>query len=128
MQGIRAYLDAHPDEMVEVINHTQSMVFFRKIEHTGALGAQGIVLTPGYSLAVDKRWVPLGTPIWLSTTRPDAHDDATHPLLRLMIAQDTGGAIRGPVRGDVFWGSGDAATSIAGKMKNNGRYWLLLPK
>ena len=128
MQGIRAYLEAHPDEMDEVINHNQSMVFFRKIEHTGALGAQGIVLTPGYSLAVDKRWVPLGTPIWLSTTRPDAHDASTHPFLRLMIAQDTGGAIRGPVRGDVFWGSGDAATSIAGKMKNNGRYWLLLPK
>ena len=89
---------------------------------------KGILLTPGYSLAVDQNWVPLGTPIWLNTTRPDEQTNATHPFKRLMVAQDTGGAIRGAVRGDIYWGEGSRATEIAGKMKDTGRYWLLLPR
>lgn len=68
-----------------------------------ALGSQGVALTPGYSLAIDKQWIPMGAPLWLSTSRPDStKPDANKPMQRLMIAQDTGGAIRGKVRGDVF--------------------------
>ncbi len=128
MQRIRAYLEAHPGEMDAVINQNQSFVFFRILAQKGALGAQGLLLTPGYSLAVDQNWVPLGTPIWLNTTRPDEQTNATHPFKRLMVAQDTGGAIRGAVRGDIYWGEGPRATEIAGKMKDTGRYWLLLPR
>lgn len=128
MQGIRKYLQEHPDQMDSVMHQNKSFVFFRSLGHDAAYGAQGVVLTPGYSLAVDRKWVPLGTPIWLVTTRPDKHADNKKVLQRLMIAQDTGGAIRGPVRGDVYWGAGKKATFIAGHMKNKGYYWLLLPK
>lgn len=128
MQKIRSYLEAHPEEMDTVIHQNKSFVFFRLLPQKGALGSQGLLLTPGYSLAVDRSYVPLGLPIWLNTRRPDVHTNETHPFNRLMIAQDTGGAIRGAVRGDVYWGAGVRATEIAGKMKNEGQYWLLLPK
>lgn len=128
MQGIKKYLEAHPEEIEPVINANKSFVFFKVLHQTAALGAQGVSLTPGYSLAVDRQWIPLGAPLWLSTTRPDRHHQDKHKLQRLMVAQDTGGAIRGIVRGDVFWGAGENATEIAGKMKNPGRYWLLLPR
>lgn len=129
MQAIKQYLEAHPKQMNKVINQNKSFVFFRKMADGVALGSQGVGLTPGYSLAVDTQWVPLGVPLWLSTTRPDSSNpDMNKPLTRLMIAQDTGGAIRGKVRGDVFWGGGEKATLIAGHMKNEGHYWLLIPK
>lgn len=129
MQAIKKYLEAHPDEMHEVINQNKSFIFFRKLTLEAALGSQGVALTPGYSMAIDKQWIPMGAPLWLSTTRPDSTNPvASKPLQRLMIAQDTGGAIRGKVRGDVFWGGGDKATLIAGHMKNEGHYWLLLPR
>ncbi|MGQ3892679.1 murein transglycosylase A [Legionella sp. CNM-4043-24] len=128
MQGIRAYLEAHPDEILPVLNQNKSFVFFQILKRTAAMGAQGVELTPGYSLAVDRKWIPLGTPLWLNTTHPRTDRDEAQSLQRLMIAQDTGGAIRGAVRGDVFWGAGEDATYIAGKMKNAGHYWLLLPK
>lgn len=129
MQGIKRYLEAHPKEMDAVINQNQSFVFFRKLNLDGALGSQGVVLTPGYSLAIDRQWIPMGAPLWLSTSRPDSvNPDQNKPLQRLMIAQDTGGAIKGKVRGDIFWGGGNKATLIAGHMKNEGHYWLLLPR
>lgn len=128
MQRIRAYLETHPEEMAPIIHQNKSFVFFRILQQKGALGSQGILLTPGYSLAVDQNYVPLGLPVWLNTTRPDERTNATHPFHRLMIAQDTGGAIRGAVRGDIYWGAGEHATEIAGKMKDEGQYWLLLPK
>lgn len=128
MQGIKAYLEAHPEEIIPIINRNKSFVFFRVLKESAALGAQGVELTPGYSLAVDRKWIPLGTPLWLNTTRPTQHSTTPKRLQRLMIAQDTGGAIRGTVRGDVFWGAGEQATFIAGNMKNPGHYWLLLPK
>ena len=105
-----------------------SYVFFRELSGDAPLGAQQVPLTPGRSLAVDRSFLPLGVPIWLEATypRPDGQGDL--PLRRLFIAQDTGGAIRGPVRGDVFWGTGADATAIAGRMKHPGRYWLLLPR
>ncbi len=127
MQNIRKYLDSHSDRMMEILHQNKSFVFFNKQAGQEALGSQGVPLTDGYSLAVDRNWIPMGTPLWLSTTRPDEKLPVQKPFHRLMIAQDTGGAIRGPVRGDVYWGAGERATEIAGKMKNPGYYWLLLP-
>lgn len=128
IQSIRAYLETHPDEQNEIIQQNRSFVFFKILSQKGALGTLGIPLTQGYSLAVDPDWVPLGMPVWLSTTYPDPYSNQQHPFHRLMIAQDTGGAIKGTVRGDVFWGKGNEAAAIAGKMKSQGRYWLLVPK
>src|SRR3546814_10436531 len=88
------------------------------------IGAQGVPLTPGRSLAVDSSLLPLGVPLWLDTTWP-ATDK---PLRRLMVAQDVGSAIKGAVRGDFFWGSDEPALEQAGRMKQQGRYLLLLPK
>lgn len=128
MPAIRSYLKSHPQQVDLIIDQNKSFVFFKKLEEKIALGAQGIGLTPGYSLAVDPRWIPLGLPIWLSTTHPDPQKPSHKPLHRLMIAQDTGGAIRGVVRGDVYWGEGARAESIAGNMRNKGYYWILVPK
>ena len=128
MQHIRRYLEAHPELIDKVLNENKSFVFFSTLQKGAALGSQGVALTPGYSLAIDRKWVPIGAPIWLDTTRPAETVDEYKVFQRLMIAQDTGGAIKGVVRGDVYWGAGERATSIAGKMKNKGHYWLLLPQ
>ena len=96
---------------------------FRELTGDGPLGTQGVELTPKRSLAIDQRLLPLGLPVWLDTTEPDGT-----PFRRLMIAQDTGGAIRGAVRGDVFWGPGTKAADQAGKMQSPGRYWILVPR
>ena len=128
MQRIRSYLEAHPEKIDSVLNQNKSFIFFEVLKNNDALGTQGVPLTPGYSLAIDQKWIPLGTPIWLNTTRPDEKSDHKKEFKRLMVAQDTGGAIKGVVRGDVYWGAGERATEIAGKMKNSGHYWLLLPK
>ncbi|HUN50022.1 MAG TPA: MltA domain-containing protein [Candidatus Sulfotelmatobacter sp.] len=125
MQSIRQWLLAHPAEARRVMEENPSYVFFREIKGGQAIGAEGVALTPGRSLAVDHRYIPYGVPLWLDTTLPGA---AGAPLRRLMLAQDTGGAIRGPVRGDVFWGFGPEAAETAGHMKQPGRWWLLLPK
>ncbi len=124
MQSIRAWLLANPAEAARVMNQNPSYVFFRAFDGEGPLGSQGAVLTPGRSLAVDRMHIALGVPIWL-----DAEDplDPSARVRRLMVAQDTGGAIRGPVRGDVFWGHGAEAAERAGRMRSSGRYWLLLP-
>lgn len=127
MDRIRQYLLKHTDEMDEVLHQNKSFVFFRELKQKAALGSQGVPLTPGYSLAVDRKWIPLGMPMWLDTTYLDS-DKKTKPLQRLMIAQDTGGAIKGMVRGDVFWGDTKQAEFIAGNMKNRGHYYLLIPK
>lgn len=125
MQSIRAWLEANPASAAEVMNRNPSYVFFRLLDGEGPVGAQGVPLTPGRSLAVDRSFVAYGTPLWL-----DAEDplDPARRLQRLLVAQDTGGAIRGPVRGDVFWGHGAEAELRAGRMKSPGRYWLLLPR
>ncbi len=102
-----------------------SYVFFRELKGDGPVGSQGVALTPGRSLAVDLSFMPLGAPVWLDTMDPL---DANKSLQRLLVAQDTGSAIRGPVRGDVFWGHGALAALRAGQMKQSGRYFLLLPR
>ena len=128
MQRIRNYLETHPKKMQPVIHQNKSFVFFKVLDKQIALGAQGVGLTSGYSLAVDRQWIPMGTPLWLNTTHPDKKYQDKSVLQRLMIAQDTGGAIRGVVRGDVYWGAGKRAEHIAGNMRNQGQYWLLVPK
>jgi membrane-bound lytic murein transglycosylase A len=126
MQGIRGWAERNPQRLQELLAANPSLVFFRelKAEGSGPPGALGIPLTPERSIAVDPRHTPLGAPVWLATTRPNS--DA--PLHQLMLAQDTGGAIRGPVRADFYWGSGAEAGALAGKMKQRGRLWVLLPR
>jgi membrane-bound lytic murein transglycosylase A len=129
LQSIRTWLQENPAEAGDVMALNKSYVFFRKLSEDGPVGAQSVVLTPERSLAVDRKFIPLGVPVWLNATAPAAEPAAEDwKLQRLMVAQDTGGAIRGPVRGDVFWGYGPRAEQIAGRMKNTGGYYLLLPK
>ncbi|GHD39714.1 membrane-bound lytic murein transglycosylase A [Thalassobaculum fulvum] len=124
LQAIRDWLAAHPERRRELMDRNPSYVFFRRLTGDGPVGAAGVALTPGRSLAVDRRHLPLGAPLWVDVAYPT---DAGPALRRLMIAQDTGGAIRGPVRADVFWGAGKPAEALAGPMAAKGRYWLLLP-
>jgi membrane-bound lytic murein transglycosylase A len=126
MQSIRTWVAANPDKADDVLNQNASYVFFEEQAVSGAIGAQGVVLTAGRSLAVDRRTMPLGVPLWLEINNRDSADEAG--IQRLMVAQDTGGAIVGAVRGDFFWGEGDEAGQIAGRMKDTGRYFVLLPK
>jgi len=125
MQGIKAWAAANPAKLKEALNSNPSYVFFRISESAeGPIGALGVPLTAGYSIAVDPRFVPLGAPVFLATTMPLA----TQPLERLVVAQDTGGAIRGAVRADFFWGTGEAAGAQAGRMRQQGAMWLLWPR
>jgi membrane-bound lytic murein transglycosylase A len=125
MQGIKTWGIRNPEKLPELLNSNASYVFFRElpVEGSGPPGALGVPLSAGRSLAVDPRAVPLGAPVFLSTSWPNS----TLPLNRLMVAQDTGGAIKGAVRGDFFWGSGDDAAAQAGRMRQSGRMWVLLP-
>lgn len=127
-RAITRYLKKNPQKAKAILHANKSFVFFQDVKKPMALGAKGMALTPGYSLAIDKKWIPLGAPLWLSTKRPDEDTENEKKFRRLMIAQDTGGAIRGLVRGDVYWGSGKKASYLGEHMKTEGRYWLLLPK
>jgi len=126
MQNIRAWAQRNPDQVTELLEENPSYVFFRELgaEFRSPPGAMGLPLTPERSLAVDPRFVPLGSPVYVDTSWPVG----SAPLRRLMVAQDTGGAIKGPVRADFFWGMGDEAGALAGRMKQEMRLWLLLPK
>ena len=133
LQSIRAWLLAHPDQARELMNANESYVFFSEQPigdpQVGAAGAEGIPLTPGASLAVDTAVHPFGVPIWLEGTVPDP--DPSNPdriFDQLLIAQDTGGAIRGSLRGDIYWGMGMDAAAVASRMKHNARMTVLLPK
>lgn len=127
LDSIVTWLRAHSGEAPDIMNKNPSYVFFREIKGRGPLGAQGVPLTPGRSLAVDRKYQMLGSPIWLDTTFPQGNPQAGQPLRRLMIAQDTGGAIAGIVRGDLFWGAGPEARAGAGAMKQQGRFFVLVP-
>lgn len=122
MPAIRAWLKAHPAEAPALMAENPRYVFFRPVPGDGPIGAFNVVLTPGRSLAIDPRYVPLGLPVWLDTIDPDGAK-----LQRLMMAQDSGVAITGIIRGDVYWGSGEAAFDKAGRMNSRGSYYLLLP-
>ncbi|MFP4313084.1 MAG: murein transglycosylase A [Alphaproteobacteria bacterium] len=125
MQSIRRWLDENPDQADEIMNTNKSYVFFRALEGEGPLGGEGVALTPLRSLAIDRSLLPYGMPLWVDIAEPvEGHGRINH----MMMAQDTGGAIRGPVRGDVFWGYGQEAEYLAGHMKSRGRYWIFLPR
>ncbi|TQV79979.1 murein transglycosylase [Denitrobaculum tricleocarpae] len=128
MQSIREWLRNNPDQATELMQRNPRYIFFRKIEGEGPIGAQGVALTPRRSLAIDPSFMPLGAPVFLDTTWPGSSASNPRPLRRLMVAQDTGSAIKGAVRGDFFWGAGDPALAEAGRMKQRGSYYLLLPK
>jgi membrane-bound lytic murein transglycosylase A len=125
MQGIKAWAKQNPGKLQELLNYNASYIFFREMPPNlpGPLGALGVPLTARRSIAVDARYIPLGAPVFLVTTMPNSRQ----PLNRLMLAQDTGGAIRGAVRADFFWGFGDEATALAGRMRQSGRMWVMLP-
>jgi membrane-bound lytic murein transglycosylase A len=134
MQAIREWGRRHPTELPGVLDENPSYVFFREVPAPapgtleaaidGPIGTLGVPLAAGRALAVDPRAIPLGAPVFLATTWPLSD----RPLARLMLAQDTGGAIRGAIRGDFFWGFGDDAGREAGRMKQDGRMWILWPK
>jgi len=133
MQGIRAWGRQHPDQLPQLLDENPSYVFFREVPAPtpgslealidGPIGSLGVPLLAGRTIAVDPRAIPLGSPVFLATTEPLSDT----PLQRLVMAQDTGGAIRGPVRADFFWGFGDDAGRAAGRMRQQGRVWLLWP-
>ncbi len=126
MQNIRKWARNNPAEVDNLLNQNPSYVFFRELgaDVKSPPGALGVALTPGRSLAVDRRYIPLGAPVFVETTWPNSDKQ----LKRLMVAQDTGGAIKGRIRGDFFWGMGDEAGALAGRMKQTAKFWVLLPK
>ena len=128
MQGIKGWIDANPTRRQELFNANPSHIFFKEERlpdpRVGPKGALGVPLTPARSVAIDPKFIPLGAPIFLSTT--EAASDV--PMQRLMMAQDTGGAIRGAVRADFFYGFGSEAGEKAGRMKQRGQVWVLMPK
>lgn len=126
MQGIKNWARNNMGKLRDLLNSNPSYVFFRELPAglPGPLGALGVPVTAERSVAVDPKFVPLGAPAFLSTTQPNS----TKPLKRLMMAQDTGGAIKGGVRADFFWGAGNEAGKQAGAMKQAGKIWVLLPK
>lgn len=124
-QTIVKWLARNPQKAESIMSLNPSYVFFRLRGSEGPIGSQGVPLTPRRSLAVDKQFISLGTPLWLDIE----HVDEGSPKMRkLVVAQDTGGAIKGGVRGDLFWGCGPSAADFAGRMKSRGTYYVLLPK
>jgi membrane-bound lytic murein transglycosylase A len=126
MQGIKGWARDNPDKLPALLAENPGFVFFREFpgDASGPLGSLNVPLTPRRSIAVDPASVPLGAPVYLATTWPNSRT----PLNRLMLAQDTGSAIKGAVRADFFWGFGDDAGKLAGRMKQAGSMWVLLPK
>ncbi len=126
MQGIKQWAQRNPDKINALLNENPSYVFFRKLPSNldGPIGSLGVPLTPNRSIAVDDTYIPAGFPVYLATTQPNSYT----PLSQLMFAQDKGGAIKGAVRADYFWGFGESAAINAGKMKQKGFMWLLVPK
>jgi membrane-bound lytic murein transglycosylase A len=125
MQGIKAWGQRNPHKLGELLQQNASFVFFRELppDLSAPIGSLGVPLTPGRSLAVDPRVIPKGAPVFLATTWPNTGKE----LHRLMVAQDTGGAIKGGVRADFFWGFGEEAAAQAGKMRQTGKMWVLIP-
>ena len=133
MQKIRSWIAGNPGRAAELMNENASYVFFKEMPiadpSVGADGAQGVPLTSEGSVAVDLKFHALGAPVWIDVKAP-AEDSSKEDeaLQKLFVMQDTGGAIRGPVRADIYWGTGVRAESIAGRMAHKGRMYVLLPK
>lgn len=126
MQGIKQWGQENPQKLKPLLQKNARFVFFRELpgDLSGPIGAMGVPLTAGRSVAIDPRSIPQGAPVFLATTWPNSDK----PLNRLMVAQDTGSAIKGGIRVDFFWGFGPEAGNHAGKMKQQGRMWVLMPK
>ncbi len=128
MQGIQEWARANPQRLNELLNQNPSYVFFRELPlgdpNAGPVGSLNIALTAGFSVAVDPAYTPLGAPMVISSTHPETRN----PLKRQVFAQDTGSAIRGPARVDLFWGTGRAAGELAGRSRDEVTVWMFLPK
>lgn len=126
MQGIKQWGEQNPEKLKPLLQQNARFVFFRELpgDLSGPIGALGVPLTAGRSIAIDPRSIPQGAPVFLTTTWPNSDK----PLNRLMVAQDTGGAIKGGIRADFFWGYGPEAGNQAGKMKQQGKMWVLMPQ
>lgn len=120
MQAIKDWIRANPDQGSELMRENASYIFFKVLDGPGPVGALNVPVTARGTVAADPKFVPLGAPVYLAVDRPEAYG--------LWVAQDTGGAIKGPNRFDTFWGSGPDATQIAGGMAANGVAYVLLPK
>ncbi len=123
MPRIREWCMAHPNVASKLMQKNERYIFFKELAGDGPIGSAGVALTPKRSLAVDTNYIPMHTPMWLETTTPDGA-----PIRQLMMAQDTGSAIKGGIRADFFWGYGKEAFQTAGHMNQKGSYYLLLPK
>ncbi len=128
-QTLKKWLNSHPKKGAAVMEANPSFIFFRVLKQKNPNGTARVPLTPWRSVAVDQHYIPLGSPMWFATDIPLAKFPLLkQPFKHLMVAQDTGGAIRGPIRADLYLGAGSKAEIISGHMVNKGRYWLMLPK
>ncbi len=123
IQGMKEFFDNNPQKVDEILNHNESYIFFRESSQ-GATGSLGVELTKKRNLAVDRRYIPLGMPVFISTLNPVTKEK----INKLTVAADTGGAIKGEIRADYFWGYGDEALEYAGRMKEKGKLYILIPK
>src|SRR5204862_1575174 len=131
MQKIREWMDQNPDGAKELRRQNRSYVFFREVhlsDKDEAVGAQGVPLTPGRSIAVDKTLHVYGTPFFIGGELPIESEQSKTPFHRLMIAQDTGSAIVGPARADLYFGAGVDAGRVSGRLRHNARFVVLVPK
>jgi len=131
MDRIRDWMEANPDEGKELRRKNRSFVFFRETnlgEHDECIGAQGIPLTPGRSLAVDRKIHVYGTPVWIDADLPIASETPDTKFRRLLVAQDTGSAIIGPARADIYFGAGEEVGHVAGRIKQHGQFIMLAPR
>ncbi len=127
MQEIRKWLELNPKKINSLFNKNERYIFFQEIKSDFTLGSFGVPLTPGRSLAIDKQWIAMGVPLWISAAQTkDYSKDFNYN--RLMITQDTGSAIKGIVRGDIFYGNGKMAEKLAGRTSHLGRYYIFLPR
>jgi membrane-bound lytic murein transglycosylase A len=131
MQAIRRYLSEHPEAVERILNHNPSYIFFRPLK-TGPVGNIGVPLTPGRSLALDSKRFPKGALAFISCRKPTLNSTGEitgwHEFSRFVVNQDTGGAIKGPGRADIFWGNGPYAETVAGHLKHEGELYILIRK
>jgi membrane-bound lytic murein transglycosylase A len=127
MQAIRTWLADNPKDANEMMDRNEAYVFFTELNGQGPVGSQNVELTPERSAAIDREYIPQSVPLFINTRISNEEGTGEEDFRKLVIAQDSGGAIRGPVRADIFWGAGQRATAIAGRLKSRGTYYLLLP-